>query len=113
MSTLKKMREDSSNQFHSLFAETFKLGQQLHRDLFELSTPRIVGRQVHQSNRAVSSPEDYYRITLFDEFLSHVISQLEDRFVLTTQLILLLLAFCTFSPVNVFELRVMASLRLS
>ena len=43
VSTLKKMREDSSNQFHSLFAETIKLGQQLHGDLFELSTPRIVG----------------------------------------------------------------------
>ena len=28
-----------------------------------------------------SSPEEYFRITLFDEFLSHVISQLEDRFV--------------------------------
>jgi hypothetical protein len=81
VSTLKKMREDSSNQFHSLFAETIKLGQQLHGDLFELSTPRIVGRQVHRNNPAVSSPEDYFRITLFHEFLSHVISQLEDRFV--------------------------------
>ena len=81
MSTLKKMIENSSNQFHSLFAETIKLGQELHGDLFELSTPRIMGRQVHRSNPAVSSPEDYFRITLFDEFLSHVISQLEDHFV--------------------------------
>ena len=79
--TLKKMREDSSSQFHSLFTETTQLGQQLHGDQFELSTPRIVGRQVHRSNPETSSPEDYFRITLFDEFLSHVISQLEDRFV--------------------------------
>ena len=73
--------EDSSNQFNSLFAETIKFGQQFHGDLFELSTPRIVGRLVRRSNPAVSSPEDYFRITLFDEFLSHVISQLEDRFI--------------------------------
>ena len=81
VSILKKMREDSSSQFHSLFTETTQLGQQLHGDQFELSTPRIVGRQVHRSNLETSSPEDYFRITLFDEFLSHVISQLEDRFV--------------------------------
>ena len=81
VSILKKMREDSSSQFHSLFTATTQLGQQLHGDQFELSTPRIVGRQVHRSNLETSSPEDYFRITLFDEFLSHVISQLEDRFV--------------------------------
>ena len=72
------MREDSPTQFHSLFAETTTLGQQLHGDHFELSTPRILGRQVHRSNSAVSSAEDYFRITLFDEFLSR---ELEDRFV--------------------------------
>ena len=81
VSTLKKMRENSSSQFHLLFTETTQLGQQLHGNQFELSTPRIVGRQVHRSNPETSSPEDYFRITLFDEFLSHVISQLEDRFV--------------------------------
>ena len=81
VSTLKKMREDASSQFQLLFTETTQLGQQLHGNHFELSTPRIVGRQVHRSNPETSSPEDYFRITLFDEFLAHVISQLEDRFV--------------------------------
>ena len=81
ISSLKKMREDSSNQFHSLFAETTKLGHHLHGEQFQLSTARIVGWQVHRSNPAVSSPEDYFRITLLHEFLSHVICQLEDRFV--------------------------------
>ena len=77
-STLKKMTEDSASEFHSLFAETTKLGQQLHGDHFELSTPRIVGQQVHRSNPAVSSVEDYFRI---DDFLSHVTRELEDGFV--------------------------------
>ena len=81
VSSLKKMTEYSSSQFHSLFTETTQLGQQLHGEQFVLSTPRIVGRQVHRSNPEASSPEHYFRITLFDEFLSHVISQLEDRFV--------------------------------
>ena len=81
VSTLKKMREDSSSQFRLIFTETTQLGQQLHGEQFELSTPRVVGRQVHRSNPATSSPEDYFRITLFDEFVSHVVSQLEDRFV--------------------------------
>ena len=109
VSTLKKMREDSSSQFHLIFTETTKLGQQLHGDQFELSTPRIVGRQVHRSN---PSPEDYFRVTLFHEFLSHVVSQLEDRFVIF-QHIPLLLAFFIFSQVSVFVLRVTASFQLS
>ena len=66
ISTLKKMIKDSSSQFQLLFTETIKLGQQLHSDQFELSTPRIVGRQLHRSNPGTSSSEDYCRITLFD-----------------------------------------------
>ena len=69
ISILKKMREDSSSHFHTLFTETTQLGQQLHGDQFELSTPRTVGWQVHRSNPETSSPEDYFQITLFDEFL--------------------------------------------
>lgn len=81
VATSKKMREDSFSQFHQLFIDTTQLGQQLHGEPFELLTPRIAGRQAHRSNRATASPEDYFRITLFDEFLSHLISQLQDRFV--------------------------------
>ena len=43
VSTLKQMRENASRQFHVLFTETTKLGQQLHGDHFELSNPRITG----------------------------------------------------------------------
>ena len=81
VSTLKGMREDSVSEFQKIFVETTKLGQQLHGDHFELCRPRIVGRQVHRSNPEISSPEDYFRITLYDEFLSHVVSELQSRFV--------------------------------
>ncbi len=46
----------------------------------ELKKPRIVGRQTHRSNPDVQCIEDYYRITLFDEFLSHVVAELKHRF---------------------------------
>ena len=80
VSTLNSMRRDSSTEFKRIFDEATKLGQDLHGEQFELSIPRIVGRQVHRNNTHVSVPEDYFRITLYDEFLSHVISELQERF---------------------------------
>ena len=35
----------------------------------------------HQDNPSMESAEDYYRIVMYDAFLSHVVSELEDRFV--------------------------------
>ena len=81
LSTLKGMRDDSASEFKKLFEEAAKLGQQLNGDQFELSTPRIAGRQAHRSNPTTSTPEEYYRITMFEEFLSHIVTQLQDRFV--------------------------------
>ena len=111
--TLKKMREDSSSQFQLLFTETIKLGQQLHGDQFELSTPRIVGRLLNRSNPGTSSSDDYFRITLFDEFLSHVISQLQHRFVDNPAHFIALGLLYLLSSVCVFMLTVMASFQLS
>ena len=80
VSTLKALRKESVNEFKSIFTETTQLGKHLHGDSYELSTPRLAGRQLHRSNPSVSTPEEYFRITLYDEFLSHVIAELEDRF---------------------------------
>lgn len=52
----------------------------MHSDAIELSTPRLAGRQSHRNNPPVSSSEDYFRITLYDEFLSHVTAELEEQF---------------------------------
>lgn len=43
--------------------------------------PRLSGQQRHRSNPTSSTPEEYYRISLYDKFLSHVVSELEERFV--------------------------------
>ena len=81
VSTLKGMRDNSDREFHKIFEEATKLGKSLHGDEYLLCIPRITGRQSHRSNPRVSSPEDYYRITLYNEFLSQVVAEIEKRFV--------------------------------
>ena len=81
MSILKDMRRESESEFHKQFTEAATLGKKLHSDDFELSRPRVTGRQAHHDNTPASSTEDYYRITLYDEFLSHVVAEMEARFV--------------------------------
>ena len=71
VSTLKALRHDSTAEFKKQFTEARKLGKQLHGDDFLLCKPRLTGRQVHRSNLPSSTTEDYYRITLYEEFLSH------------------------------------------
>ena len=63
------MRDNSESEFARIFEETTKLGWELHGCEFELSQPRVVGRQSHRSNVDVTSAEDYYRISIYNEFL--------------------------------------------
>ena len=74
------MRGESEQVFKTIFSEVTKLGKQLYGSDFELIRPRISGRQVHRSNIETSSTEDYYRITYYNEFLSHVTTELKLRF---------------------------------
>ena len=80
-STLKSMRSMSTIEFKKIFSEGDKLGKLLHGDDFQLTTPRLSGRQIHRSNPLSATPEEYYRICLYNEFLSHVIAEIEERFV--------------------------------
>ena len=81
VSRLKSMRTNSVPEFRKQFAEAARIAKQLHGDQFELTIPRLTGRQRHRSNPPSCTPEEYYRITLCSEFLSHVVSELEVRFV--------------------------------
>ena len=81
VSTLKSMRSDSERVFKRIYAETTKLGKDLHDDDFELKQPRICGWQTHWNNLQADTPEQYYRITFFNEFLSHTIAELDERFI--------------------------------
>ena len=75
--SLKEMRRKSERGFTRIFKEATKLGKDLHGEDFDLSMPRINRRQVHRSNVQTQSAEDYFRITIYNEFLSHVISELQ------------------------------------
>ncbi len=49
---------------------------------FELEKPRTTGsRQLYRNNQPSSTAKDYFRISLYDEFLSHAIANLESRFI--------------------------------
>lgn len=75
-SSFKQMREESEKEFKIIFEETTQLGKDLHGNAFQLSQPRIVGSQIYRSNVQTPSVEDYYRITVYNEFLSHVIREI-------------------------------------
>ena len=81
VSVLQSLRAESEEGFSRMFGETSCLGRDLHGDSFELTMPRINRRQTQRSNVQASTAEQYYRITLYNEFLSHVIAELEERFV--------------------------------
>lgn len=84
------------------------LAKNLHGEEFELQQPRSSSRQVHCANVSVSSAENYFRITLYNEFLSHVIAQLETRFASTYSTGLLKLlpdkCMCSSSAIEDIEL---------
>ena len=79
--TLKSMRNKSTTEFKKQFSEATKLGKLLHGNQFELTTPRLSSRQAHRSNPPSTTPEEYYRLSLYNDFLSHVLAELEERFV--------------------------------
>ena len=59
-SILKDMRRELESEFHKQFIEAAALGKKLHGDDFELSKPRIAGRQAHRDNVPSSNVADYY-----------------------------------------------------
>ncbi len=80
VSTLKGMRDNSDTEFHAIFEEATTLGKTIHGEDYCFSMPRVTGHQSQRSNPSVSSPEAYYRITLYNEFLSLVVAEIEKRF---------------------------------
>uniref|UniRef100_A0A1X7V231 Uncharacterized protein n=1 Tax=Amphimedon queenslandica TaxID=400682 RepID=A0A1X7V231_AMPQE len=79
VTTMNFMRQNSTAEFKEVFSDATKLGRKLHGEEYTLCIPRIPRRQTHHSNPP-SNPEDYFTITLYDEFLSHIISELQTRF---------------------------------
>ncbi len=64
VSTLTSMRACSTAEFHKLFLAAAKLGRHLNGNHFELTMPRLSGRQSHRSNLRQQQPRN------ITEFLS-------------------------------------------
>ena len=58
----------ATSRFSAIFKETTKLAKHLHGEDFELKRPRLTARQMHRDNVPASSAEEYFRITLYNEF---------------------------------------------
>ena len=74
------MRQESTRKFEKIIVETAKLGEVLQGEHFKLCIPRLTRHQVHRSNTITASIEEYFHINLYDEFLYHVVAELQDRF---------------------------------
>ena len=74
------MRAKADENFGKIFKGTTALAKQLHGEDFELKRPRLNARQAHRANVTVNSAEEYFKITVYNEFLSHIVTELEQRF---------------------------------
>ena len=50
VSIMKSLRRNSATEFRKQFVEATTIGKQLHGNDFELSMPRLSGRQIYHSN---------------------------------------------------------------
>ncbi|CAC5372028.1 unnamed protein product [Mytilus coruscus] len=79
--TLIRVFENERNDiavFNCLYDEAVELAEH-----FEIvpSKPRTTGRQRNRANPAVVGIQDYWRFTLYIQFLDHLLNELRDRFV--------------------------------
>ena len=76
VTTLRNMRSKSEKGFSKLFAQTTSLGKALHGDHFVLSNDTTNARQTQRSSLQASTAEQYFHISLYNEFLSHIVAEL-------------------------------------
>ena len=76
---LEAVREDVDNHFKDIFNEVTAIASKVN---IEIKIPRTCGRQTNRVNihKIKISPEEYYQISIFIDFLDSVILQLQTRF---------------------------------
>lgn len=73
----KDMRKNSEIKFNEIFMAAKELAEEIGASI---EIPRITARQVYRDNYEASSPEIYYRLSVFDCFIDHFISHINERF---------------------------------
>ncbi|CAH1108108.1 unnamed protein product [Psylliodes chrysocephalus] len=76
---VKKHRHDAESVFHSIYEDAVKIANACG---FELTVPRLAGKQTCRANYQAksSSPEEYYRISIFLPYLDSLLVSLSERF---------------------------------
>ncbi|XP_046684428.1 52 kDa repressor of the inhibitor of the protein kinase-like [Homalodisca vitripennis] len=77
LESLKSIRTNADEEFHSLFEEATHMANNFG---CKISMPRTVGRQQNRNNTPADTPEVYYRRSIFIPWIESLISSLESRF---------------------------------
>lgn len=73
------MRSDAEIEFNKIFNTAVNLGASLSFPV-QIVLPRLVRVQKHRDNHPTSTPEHYYRVSLFIPLLESIIEDLSNRF---------------------------------
>ncbi|KAL4104101.1 hypothetical protein QTP88_019414 [Uroleucon formosanum] len=74
---LKKRRSMSEENFSLIFNDVKNCANQFNLDI---QIPRVVSRQAHRQNIVVSTPDEYFRISMYIPHIDSLIQSLEVRF---------------------------------
>ena len=74
---LDEVRETVEDSFHRIYEQCAQMAEHVG---VEPSVPRTNGRQAHRSNQPHSTPEEYYRRSLYIPFLDHTCQEIGSRF---------------------------------
>lgn len=77
ISTFQSLRSEAETEFKSIYEECESLMEIFD---FKITTPRTTKRQTHRVNVPADAPEEYYRRAIFNPYLDHFITSLQDRF---------------------------------
>jgi hypothetical protein len=72
------VRENANSQFSDILKSCSKLAKEIFGS--EIQVPRVIGEQMRRSNPPSSSPEEYFRRSIFLPCLDDLISGLKERF---------------------------------
>ncbi|XP_076321421.1 uncharacterized protein LOC143230953 isoform X1 [Tachypleus tridentatus] len=73
---IRSLRNNTVNEFNNIFCEAQTLCIELQIDII---MPRQAKRQMYRTNPQTTSPEEYFRIVVFVQFVDHFLSQICDR----------------------------------
>jgi hypothetical protein len=76
---LQQRSNSAENEFHDLFKQAASLTELVGCEE-SLPPPRLAGKQMHRFNVPHSSSEEYWRRVIFIPYVTHLLSELNDRF---------------------------------